>query len=37
MRQLTVRQVPEQRPTPTVAPVMHCVVETGSSGGERVG
>ncbi len=31
MRQLMVRHVPEQRPTPTVAPVMHCVVETGSS------
>jgi hypothetical protein len=28
--QLIVRQSPLQRPTPTVAPVMHCVVETGS-------
>lgn len=35
MRQLIERQVPEQRPTPTVAPVMHWVVETGSSA-ERV-
>ena len=26
-----VLQVPEQKPTPTVAPVMHCVVEIGSS------
>jgi hypothetical protein len=31
MRQLMVRHVPEHRPTPTVAPVMHCVVEMGSS------
>lgn len=30
MRQLMVRQVPEQRPTPTVAPVIHWVVEIGS-------
>ena len=32
MRQLMVLQVPLQRPTPTVAPVIHWVVETGSSG-----
>src|SRR5687768_4889040 len=31
MRQLIDLQVPEQRPTPTVAPVIHWVVETGSS------
>jgi hypothetical protein len=31
MRQLIDLHVPEQRPTPTVAPVMHWVVETGSS------
>lgn len=31
MRQLIVRQVPLHRPTPTVAPVMHCVVLTGSA------
>ena len=28
--QLTARHVPLQRPTPTVAPVMHIEVETGS-------
>ena len=27
MRQLMARQSPLQKPTPTVAPVMHCVVE----------
>lgn len=31
MRQLIVLQVPLHRPTPTVAPVMHCVVLTGSA------
>ncbi len=36
MRQLMVRQVPEQRPTPTVAPVMHCVVETGRAVGRHI-
>lgn len=30
MRQLMAFHVPEQKPTPTVAPVMHCVVEMGS-------
>ena len=27
-----VRQSPLQSPTPTVAPVMHCVVDTGRAG-----